>query len=51
MTTLIIPIISDDGGLIASLWEIGEGGTEFLHTIKIVPPKGLGSIDHPDTMH
>jgi hypothetical protein len=37
-------------GLIV-LWEINEGGTNILYAMKLVPPKDLGSIVHPDTIH
>ena len=28
------------------MWEISEGDTKFLYTMKLVPPKDLGSIVH-----
>ena len=30
---------------------ISEGGTNILYAIKLVPPKDLGSIVHPDALH
>ena len=34
-----------------SVWEIDEGHTKFLHAMKLVPPKDLGSIGHPGNIH
>jgi hypothetical protein len=33
------------------VWEIDEGHTKFLHAMKIEPPKDLGSIGHPGSIH
>ena len=31
--------------------EISEGDPKFLYALKLVPPKDLGSIVHPGTVH
>ena len=32
------------------MWEISEGDTIFLYTMKLVPPKDLGGNVHPGTI-
>ena len=38
-----------EGGLMW-VWEISEGDTKFIYTMKLVPPKDPGSIVHPGTI-
>ena len=33
------------------MWEISENETKFLHAMKLVPPKDLGSIVQLDIIH
>ena len=33
------------------MWEISEGDTKFLYTMKSMPPKDLGSIVHLGIFH
>ena len=33
------------------MWEISEGDTKFIYTMKLVPPKEPRSFVHPGTIH
>jgi hypothetical protein len=47
--TFIIPI--SEGWLVIVSVEISEGDAKFLHAMKLVSPKDLGSIVHVITIH
>ena len=33
------------------MWKTNEGGTKFLSTMKLVPPKYPGNTIHPSPIH
>ena len=49
--SLDIWVVDPFGGSIALIIPISDGDTKFFYAMKLVPPKDLGSIAHPDTIH